>query len=97
MDRGSATNGVDAPYSSKDAMSGKSAADQPLANGTGYLQAPGQEEDDGRGLLGGERSNAGSIEVHAARPPNSKHERMHGRLIRASSGKGSEQRLADQG
>ena len=72
MDGAPAANGTDSlPSSGKAAAKGRPGDGGAMLNGGGYLQAPGQEEDDGRGLLGGERSNAGSIEVRGAveRPP----------------------------
>jgi len=66
MDSAQAANGVDSLHSSGKAAKGQPADGGALANGDGYLQVPGPEEDDGRGLLGGERSNAGSIEVRVA-------------------------------
>ena len=57
-DGGAMADGTSSPHGT-----GKPAKGQSV---DGYLQTPGQEEDDGRGLLGGEGSNAGSIEVRVA-------------------------------
>ena len=54
-----AAQGADVFHSSGEPTKGG----QAVAEGNGFLRAPGQEEDDGRGLLGGRRSDAGSLEV----------------------------------
>ena len=57
-------NGLDSLHGSKEpTKGGRYAGNAAVAKGDGYVQAPGQEEDDGRGLLTGGRSSAGSFEV----------------------------------
>ena len=59
---------MDSPRGSGVPTKGRPAGGAALANGNGYVQAPGEEEDDGRGLLGDEPSRAGSIEVRVVCP-----------------------------